>query len=336
MPYNGSGSFSAPSSSFPASAGALIESAKYNNVVNDIASGLSNAITKDGQTAVTANLPMAGFKHTNVGDAVTRTDYASAKQVQDSSMLYAGTAAGTADAITLTLTPAIAAYAAGQSFLYKSGASANTGAMTVNINGAGAKAIQINGAALVSGDHPAGKFMRITYDGTAFQLERIGSAVHVYGTQTIAGDKTFTGLTQITGTTSATVIGVGFIGEATETNVEAGDAVALTTGVTKNVTSRVLTAGHWDVGGIVNFTLGGTTQISSLFGGTSLVSGTPDNYQFSHRCAAFTPGATTMGYALPPRILRLSSSTTIYLLATAGFTGGTCAAWGYLRTRRVA
>ena len=139
-------------------------------------------------------------------------------------MLYAGTAAGTADAITLTLTPAIAAYAAGQSFLYKSGASANTGAMTVNINGAGAKAIQINGAALVSGDHPAGKFMRITYDGTAFQLERIGSAVHVYGTQTIAGDKTLVCLNPAIGRLAVTAVWPSFV-----IAFDRPDAISLTT-----------------------------------------------------------------------------------------------------------
>jgi hypothetical protein len=174
MPYNGSGSFSAPGASFPAVSGALIESAKYNAVVNDIATGLSTAIAKDGQTTVTANLPMAGYRHTGVGNAVSRTDYAAAGQVQDSAFTWAGTAGGTADAITLTLTPAISAYAAGQSFTYKSSASANTGAMTVNINGVGAKAIQKNAAALAAGDHAASSWFRITYDGAAFQLERLG------------------------------------------------------------------------------------------------------------------------------------------------------------------
>lgn len=174
MPYNGSGAFSAPGASFPAVSGALIESAKYNAVVNDIATGLSTAIAKDGQTTITANLPMAGYRHTGVGNAVSRTDYAATGQVQDSSTTWAGTAGGTADAITLTMTPAIAAYAAGQSFTYKSSASANTSTMTVNVNGVGAKAIQKNGVAMASGDHAASSWFRITYDGAAFQLERLG------------------------------------------------------------------------------------------------------------------------------------------------------------------
>lgn len=173
MAYNGSGSYSPPSSSFPAVSGALIESAKFNNIVNDIASALSTAICKDGQTTVTANLPMAGYRHTGVGGAITRAEYAAAGQVQDSSFTWAGTAGGTANDITLTLSPAPAAYAAGQSFTYKSGASANTSAMTVNINGLGAKAIQKNGATLSSGDHPANSWFRIIYDGSAFQMDAL-------------------------------------------------------------------------------------------------------------------------------------------------------------------
>jgi hypothetical protein len=46
--------------------------------------------------------------------------------------------------------------------------------MTVNINGVGAKAIQKNAAALAAGDHAASSWFRITYDGAAFQLERLG------------------------------------------------------------------------------------------------------------------------------------------------------------------
>lgn len=173
MAFNGSGSYSAPASSFPAVSGAVIDSTKYNTVVNDIASALSTCVTKDGQSTITSNQPMSGYKHTGVANAAARTDYAALGQVQDSTSTWGGTAAGTANAITFTLTPAIAAYAAGQSFTYKSGASANTTAMTANVNAVGAKAIQKNGAALASGDHPANSWFRITYDGAAFQLEQL-------------------------------------------------------------------------------------------------------------------------------------------------------------------
>jgi len=127
-------------------------------------------ITKDGQTTPTADLPMGGYRHTNVNTATARNQYAAASQVQDSSLTWGGTAGGTADALTLTLAPAITAYANGQSFLFIAGASSNTGPATVNINSVGAVAIQNNGAALTAGDIAAGKLYRITYAGTAFQL----------------------------------------------------------------------------------------------------------------------------------------------------------------------
>lgn len=75
MPFNGSGSFSPPGSSFPAVANTLIEASKFNAIINDIATnGLSNCITKDGQTTVTANIPMGGFKLTGLGAAIANGD----------------------------------------------------------------------------------------------------------------------------------------------------------------------------------------------------------------------------------------------------------------------
>lgn len=208
MAYNGSGSFSPNASYFPVVSGALIESAKYNGTVNDIASGLSTAITKDGQTTITANLPMSGYRHTGVSNGAARDDYAALGQVQDSASQWAGTAGGTANAITLTLTPSISAYAAGQSFTYKSGASANTTAMTVAVSGQAAKAIQKNGAAVASGDHPANMWFRITYDGAAFQLEQIAPisaavttaiALKASATSPTLTTPTITGATDMTG-----------------------------------------------------------------------------------------------------------------------------------------
>lgn len=60
MPYS-SGTWTAPAADFPAVAGTLIESSKFNNIINDIASALTTCLLKDGSQTVTANIPFAGF-----------------------------------------------------------------------------------------------------------------------------------------------------------------------------------------------------------------------------------------------------------------------------------
>lgn len=175
MPYNGSGTFSRPVADYVPNT--AISSTSVNSEMDGIATGLTTALTKDGQTTPTANLPMGTYRHTGVGNASARTDYAAAGQVQDGSLIWAGTAGGTADALTLTLTPAITAYATGQEFIFKAGASPNTGAATVAINGLAAKAIEMDDAALDAGRIRANKYYSILYDGTAFQLTELSAGI---------------------------------------------------------------------------------------------------------------------------------------------------------------
>lgn len=120
----------------------------------------------------TKNLPMGGFRHTGVANGVARTDYAALGQAQDGAVLWGGTAGGTANALTISLNPPITAYAAGQEFRFISGASANTGAVTLNVNGIGGVAINKgNGAAaLTAGELPALAMVTVRHDGTQFRL----------------------------------------------------------------------------------------------------------------------------------------------------------------------
>lgn len=56
MPYNGSGTFSLYTPGNPVVTGTTISSTWWNNTGPDIATGLSTAITKDGQTTATAGI----------------------------------------------------------------------------------------------------------------------------------------------------------------------------------------------------------------------------------------------------------------------------------------
>lgn len=74
MAFNGSGTFVLYSPGNPVVTGTTISSTWANNTLNDIATGLSTCITKDGQTTPTANLPMGGFKLTGLAAGASNGD----------------------------------------------------------------------------------------------------------------------------------------------------------------------------------------------------------------------------------------------------------------------
>jgi hypothetical protein len=186
LSFNGTGTFNQATA--PVVAGTVISSTNYNTQNTDFANGLSNVVCKDGQTTPTANLPMGTYRHTGVGNAVARTDYAATGQVQDGSFIWCGTAGGTKNALTLTPSPAITAYATGQKFRFKSGATQSDDAVTIAISGLTTKAAEIDDAALSATSYiEADKIYEAIYDGTAFQVAKfsVGASTVVTGAETI-------------------------------------------------------------------------------------------------------------------------------------------------------
>lgn len=75
MPFNGSGIFQPiPAPDYPAVAGTTIKARQYNNFYEDVAEGLSNCLTRDGQSPAQANIPMGGFKLTGLAAGVDPED----------------------------------------------------------------------------------------------------------------------------------------------------------------------------------------------------------------------------------------------------------------------
>lgn len=171
MPFNGGGTATPPGADFPAVALTLIQAAKFNNVINDVYSCLTDCVTRDGQSPFTANLPAGGFRITNLGAAVNPADAATLAQVQASiSSYWGGVAGGTGNALTLTPSPALTFYAAGQVIYFRASAISSSGAATVNVSGLGAKAIQLSQLALTGSEIVANTYYALLYDGTQFQL----------------------------------------------------------------------------------------------------------------------------------------------------------------------
>ena len=106
MPFSGSGSFAPYTPGNPVVSGAVISATDHNNTIADIASGLSNTVTRDGQSPPTANLPMSNFKLTGLAAGTVAGDSARFEQLPSSSNILAvasgGTGLGTGENLALS------------------------------------------------------------------------------------------------------------------------------------------------------------------------------------------------------------------------------------------
>lgn len=184
MSYNGSGVFVINTTGQPVVSGTVISSTAFNALTADLATGLTTAITKDGQSTPTANIKFGGFKLTNVGAGTASTDAINVSQTQTSVSTYL-TISGT-DTILGTASPSITSYVAGQTFRFKVLAD-NTGPVTLNIDSLGAKAVNYYGTtALGSASLKSGSVVMVAYDGTQFQVIGGGSIPGVTTGKSIA------------------------------------------------------------------------------------------------------------------------------------------------------
>ena len=137
----------------------------------------------------------------------------------------------------------------------------------------------------------------------------------------------------------------GIVGTTTNDNANAGSvgefvtatatAVSASSGAAFNVTSISLTAGDWDVTGIVRSNPAGTTVIQQQLEGISTTSATVGAFgTFSNLTITFAAGN---GAANPTPAVRLSlaSTTTVFLVSIMVFTTSTLTVDGLIRARRV-
>lgn len=217
------------------------------------------------------------------------------------------------------------AYAVGQEFAFIPAAT-NTGATTLNITPSGASALGAknifwNGAACVGGEIRIGVPTKVWYDGTQFNLISQPTA-------------------KVLGTTTNDSAAAGYLGEYVEALVAAGSAVALSTGTPKTVTSISLTAGDWDVTGVISYTGNAATTTRYSISGVSTTNNTLGaNGTFSTVVYALAGSAVFSlidpGTNVPTQRLSLSGTTTVYLIATLDFAVNTAAAYGAIRARRI-
>jgi hypothetical protein len=269
MSYNGSGTFNINSAGTPYVNGTVISSTAANALNNDLATGLSTAITKDGQTTPTANIPLGGFKITGLGAGTVASDAARLSQVQNSTTTTLISITGT-DTLTGTVSPTLTAYATGQVFSFIVAAT-NTGAVTLNVDSIGVKAVTRTGSvALVAGDLVTGQVAVVEYDGTRFQLLNGNSFTNLK----VSGTLGVTGITTVAAGSEAAPSIVSTTGTAdTGQFFPAADTVAWSTAGSERV--RITSGGLVGIGTTAptNGKLNVSSSVGSAYGtNTSTVS----------------------------------------------------------------
>jgi hypothetical protein len=172
MPRDGAGNYSLPSGN-PVVTNTIISSGGWANpTMSDIASALTQSLSRDGQTTPTADLTMGNFKLRSLANAIARTDAVNAGQVQDNQLVVLSSIGGTGDAITASTVPAITSIATDSKWVYTPTATNTLTNPTININGLGAKTItQSSGVGLWSGALVVGTPYELLYDGTNFRVQ---------------------------------------------------------------------------------------------------------------------------------------------------------------------
>jgi hypothetical protein len=136
---------------------------------------------------------------------------------------------------------------------------------------------------------------------------------------------------------------VGIKGTATNDSAQAGSigevitatgtSVALTNATATNITSISLTAGDWDVFGSVGFVATSVTGITLV--ATSISTTTATQQAIPNLSVLnYTSSGGNQCLVAPTQRMSLAATTTVFLVATINFTGGTEAGTGTIIARR--
>ena len=160
----------------------------------------------------------------------------------------------------------------------------------------------------------------------------LGGAAAAYGIKITNG-----GVVSARGTTTNDSAAAGFVGELIESEILVGSAVSQTTGTSVNITSISLTAGDWDVFGIYFTNMAGGTTPTGFEAAIHTVSATLPTRPNKGAGILMNCSGVGQNYGIPvgTRRLSLSGTTTVYLVASANFSGSTLSGYGYLGARRV-
>lgn len=222
----------------------------------------------------------------------------------------------------------------------------NSTSVTSLAIGTGSKSLTVE----ASKSYVVGMTVKIAYSSTNWMQGEVtsynsGTGALVVNVGTIIGSGTFASWTisqavavsgGVVGTTTNDSAAAGMVGEFSSSTVLTGSAVSLTSGVTANVTSLSLTAGDWDVSGVVAFKPAASTSFLISTSGIATTSGLFGALgSFTQQPTPATVPAGDFYSNAPMTRISIAATTTVYLLGYANFSVSTCSAYGFLQARRV-
>lgn len=165
-----------------------------------------------------------------------------------------------------------------------------------------------------------GQFARLTSDGANYQIT----------------SNPYSG--QVPGTVTNDNANAGNLGEFISSQLPIASALSLSTGSVLTITSMPLSAGDWDVWGMVGFNGAASTTVGVVTGSISLVNNVHDTTQvpvntYYNNVAVFAQAALR----LPVGTSRISvaTSTTVFLVESLTFGTSTAVGFGNLNARRM-
>ena len=135
----------------------------------------------------------------------------------------------------------------------------------------------------------------------------------------------------VIGTTTNDSAAAGYIGEVVTSTVASGAGVSLVSGTAKTITSISLTAGDWDVFGMLGTFA--SVSIAQASGGASATNNTAPAEDQAILYGPIT-GQQANQNTIPTVRVSLAGTTTYYLVVTASFGSGTCVGYGRITARR--
>jgi len=152
------------------SAGIKITASRFDAENDDFSSSLGLMIAVDGQSTVTANIPMSGKKFTGSTAASALKDVVIYQDVQQNRTNFVTVSETTAqNSISAVPQVTITSYTTGAPVYWIPGFN-NTGAAKLTISGLSAASVQVAGAALTSGMLLSGVPVMAVSDGSGFHV----------------------------------------------------------------------------------------------------------------------------------------------------------------------